>query len=190
MMDAILIKYIQENLGQSIQYQDLIMSRFQFIELKKNRLLLERGEVCQYIYFVSKGCLQSYLYDNEMREVTREIVTEENWYCDLQSFNKQEPAVENIRTLESTELYRINRADFQALIETVPQFGKVYQKILEAYYNNAVYRINSFVSLSALDRIIWLMQYRPNLMTRVSSKVIASYLGIHKDVYSRLKNKL
>lgn len=53
-------------------------------------------------------------------------------------------------------------------MQTVPQFGKVYKQILETFYANAVYRVNTFVSLSALDRIKWLMERRPHLMTRVS----------------------
>jgi hypothetical protein len=75
-------------------------------------------------------------------------------------------------------------------METVPQFDKVYKQILETSYANSVYRINTLVSLSALDRIKWLMDFRPKLMTRVSSKLIASYLGINKDVFSRLKSRL
>ena len=76
------------------------------------------------------------------------------------------------------------------MMQTIPQFDKVYKQILETSYANSVYRINTFVSLSALDRIKWLMEKRPKLMTRVSSKLIASYLGINKDVFSRLKAKL
>ena len=75
-------------------------------------------------------------------------------------------------------------------METVPQFSKMYKQILENSYANSVYRINTFVALSALERIKWLMDSRPALMTRVSSKLIASYLGINKDVFSRLKSKL
>jgi hypothetical protein len=84
----------------------------------------------------------------------------------------------------------IDRESFQALMETVPQFDLVYKQILEASYANSVYRVNTFVSLTALERIQWLMEYRPMLMTRLSSKLIASYLGINKDVFSRLKAKL
>jgi hypothetical protein len=75
-------------------------------------------------------------------------------------------------------------------MSSVPQFDKVYKQILEASYANSVYRLNSFVALSALDRIKWLMQHRPELMTRLSSKLIASYLGISGETYSRLKAKL
>jgi CRP-like cAMP-binding protein len=74
-------------------------------------------------------------------------------------------------------------------VTTVPQFDKVYKQILEASYANSVYRLNSFVSLSALDRIKWMMQYRPELMVRLSSKLIASYLGISGETFSRLKAK-
>jgi len=44
--------------------------------------------------------------------------------------------------------------------------------------------------MAALDRIKWLMDKRPGLMTRVSGRIIASYLAINKDVFSRLKTKL
>jgi len=109
---------------------------------------------------------------------------------ELLSFGNGIQATENIRCVESCELFAINRQSFQAMMETVPQFDKVYKQILEASYANSVYRINTLVSLTALDRIKWLMEYRPMLMTRLSSKLIASYLGINKDVYSRLKAKL
>lgn len=106
------------------------------------------------------------------------------------SFGLQQPATENIRTVEPSDLFAINRQSFEKLMEAVPQFDKVYKQILEAFYANSVYRINTFVSLTALDRIKWLMDYRPNLMTRLSSKLIASYLGISKETFSRLKGKL
>jgi hypothetical protein len=44
--------------------------------------------------------------------------------------------------------------------------------------------------MDALDRIKWLMEYKPALMTRISSKLIASYLGISPETMTRLKGKL
>jgi hypothetical protein len=44
--------------------------------------------------------------------------------------------------------------------------------------------------MSALDRIKWLMQYRPGLLTRLPAKLVASYLGINKDVFSRLRSQI
>lgn len=189
-MIAILRNHITSRLGNDHENLDKVLSNFKHITTKRNQQLLQQGEICKYVYFVAKGCLQVYVYDKDLNETTRDIIVEDNWCSELLSFGSGKPATENIRTVEPCELFAIDRQSFQMMMETVPQFDKVYKQILEASYANSVYRINTFVSLTALDRIKWLMEYRPTLMSRISSKLIASYLGIHKDVYSRLKAKL
>jgi CRP-like cAMP-binding protein len=189
-MIDVLKQHITQRLGTNLDNLDLVLSKFIAIEAKRNEQLLVQGNVCKYVYFIAKGCLQVYVYDSEMNETTRDIVLEDNWCSELISFGGGLPANENIRAIEPSQLLAIDKKSFQEMMEKVPQFDKVYKQILEASYANSVYRINTFVSLSALDRIKWLMQNRPTLMTRVSSKLIASYLGIHKDVFSRLKAKL
>ena len=131
-----------------------------------------------------------YIYDKDFNETTRDIVIEDHWCSELASFGSGNAAAENIRAVEPCELFAIDRTSFQTMIATVPQFAAVYRQILESSYANSVYRINTFVSLSASERIKWLMTNRPALMIRISSKLIASYLGINKDVYSRLKSKI
>lgn len=189
-MIEILKRHIINRLGSNIENLELVLSKFTPIEVKRNEQLVLQGDVCKHVYFIAKGCLQVYVYDSEMNETTRDIVTEDNWCTELISFGSGQPANENIRAVEPTHLLAIDKVGFGEMIEKVPQFDKVYKQILETSYANSVYRINTFVALSALDRIKWVMQNRPSLMTRVSSKLIASYLGINKDVFSRLKAKL
>ncbi|MFC4212719.1 Crp/Fnr family transcriptional regulator [Pedobacter lithocola] len=189
-MIAVLKNHIISRLGNDIENLDKVIASFTHIKTKRNTQLLKQGDTCKYVYFIAKGCLQVYVYDKDFNETTRDIVVEDNWCSDLVSFGSGNPSQENIRTVEPCELFAIDRKLFQTLMETVPQFDKVYKQILEASYANSVYRINTFVSLSALERIKWLMQNRPTLMSRISSKLIASYLGINKDVFSRLKSKL
>lgn len=189
-MIEVLRQHIIKRLGKDVENLDLVLAHFIPIEAKRNEQLLKQGEVCNYVYFIAKGCLQVYVYDQEMNETTRDIIIEDHWCSELISFGSAQPAHENIRTVEPSQLLAIDRKGFQMMMESVPQFDRVYKQILEASYANSVYRINTFVSLSALDRIKWLMQNRPTLMTRLSSKLLASYLGINKDVFSRLKAKL
>ena len=189
-MIEILRQHIISRLGRDTDNLDKVLDQFKPLQLKRNEYLLHEGEVCKHVYFIAKGCLQVYVYDKDFNETTRDIVLEDNWCSELLSFGSGNPATENIRSIEPCELLAIDRQSFQALMESVPQFDKVYKQILEASYANSVYRINTFVSLSALERIKWLMEYRPMLMTRISSKLIASYLGINKDVFSRLKSQL
>jgi CRP-like cAMP-binding protein len=189
-MIEVLEQHILKRLGNNSENLDLVLSKFKPIKVKRNEQLLAQGEVCKNVYFVAKGCLQVYVHDADMNETTRDIVIEENWCSELISFGSGQPSDENIRAIEASQLLTIDRNGFQEMMQTIPQFDKVYREILEASYANSVYRINTFVSLSALERIKWLMQHRPTLMTRLSSKLIASYLGINKDVFSRLKAKL
>lgn len=189
-MIDVLRQHIIKRLGKDIDNLELVLSKFKLVATKRNQLLLKEGEVCKFVYFVAAGCLQVFVHDGEMNETTRDIVVEDNWCSELISFGSGNPSTENIKTVEPSQLLAIDKAGFQEMVEKVPQFDKVYKQILEASYANSVYRINSFVSLSALDRIKWLMENRPYLMTRIPSKLIASYLGINKDVFSRLKSKL
>jgi CRP-like cAMP-binding protein len=190
LMLDILRHHITSRLGNDLENLDKVLASFKQIKTKRNEQILLQGDVCKYVYFIAKGCLQVYVYDKDFNETTRDIVIEDHWCSELVSFGSGNPATENIRAIEPCELFAIDRQSFQKMMETVPQFDKVYRQILEASYTNSVYRINTLVSLSALDRIKWLMENRPMLMSRLSSKLIASYLGINKDVFSRLKAKL
>ncbi|GGN06810.1 cyclic nucleotide-binding protein [Dyadobacter beijingensis] len=189
-MIDLLRQHIISRLGDDTEHLDQVLSSFKPIYTKRNQQLLQQGEICKHVYFIAKGCLQVYVYDKNFNETTRDLIIEDNWCSELVSFGSGAPAAENIKSVENSELFAIDRPHFQTLVGTVPQFDRVYKQILEASYANSVYRINSFVSLTALERIQWLMQYRPTLMRRLPSKLIASYLGINKDVFSRLKARL
>ena len=189
-MIEVLRHHIIDRLGKDVENLDTVLNHFQPIKIERNQFLLQQGEVCKQVYFIVKGCIQVFTYDNDMNETTRDIVTEGTWCSELVGFGSGQPATENIRTVEPCQLLSIDTQGFQTMMLTVPEFDKVYKQILETSYANSVYRINTLVALSALDRIKWLMEKRPKLITRVSSKLIASYLSINKDVYSRLKAKL
>lgn len=190
MPENALYHHLLERLGNRAKHLEQVLAHFTRIKVKRNVLLLQEGDVCRSVYFVAKGCLQVFVYDSDSNETTRDIIVENHWCSELSSFSTEQPAKENIRTLEPSELFVIDRIAFQKLIVSVSQFDAVYKQILESSYLNSVYRLNSFLSMDALDRIKWCMQHRPTLMTRLSSRIIASYLGIAPETFSRLRGKL
>ena len=137
--------HICSRLGSDLDNLDYVLSHFSERKLKRNEWLLKEGEVCRHVYFLSSGALQVFV-NEDGNENTRDIVLEDNWCSDLISFGTQQPAVEQIRAIEAAEICSIDRDSFQKLLESVPQFDKVYRQILEQSYANSVYRINSFVS--------------------------------------------
>lgn len=169
---------------------DIVLSHFKPMSLKRGDVLLRQGEVCTAAYFVAKGCLQVYATDADGNETTRDIGLEEAWISELISFGSGQPAVESIRAVEPTEVCAMSRDSFGQMMAQVPSFERIHGQIVEALYANSVYRIHTFMGMTALERIEWLMTNRPTLLTRLPSRLVASYLGIAPEVLSRLRAKL
>lgn len=189
-MHQFLRQHIVGRLGREPENIDKVLPRFQPLETKRADHLLMAGETCKYVYFIVEGCLQVYVVDKAGNESTREFYFEEQWTTDIFGFQNQVPSSEFIKCVEPCKLLRIHFDDFQQLAKEVPLFLAIYQRILEVSYNNTVYRVNTFTSLDALERIKWLMENKPRILTRLSSKLVASYLGISPETMTRLKAKI
>ncbi len=169
---------------------DHINKHFKLLKTKRNQILVAEGNICNYYYFVNKGCLRLYSISEDGQEATRYFAFENAFGSALPSLISQTPAFEFVQTIEPSELLAISREDFFNLVETVPQMAKIYRLILEAGFITAQKRIYGFQNLDALDKLKWLLNYQPDILTRISSKMVASFLGISPSTLSRLKADL
>lgn len=167
-----------------------VLSYFKFLKVKRNYHLLKEGDICRTCYFINKGSVQAYYLDKNNDEATRDFYFEGQWMTNIESFSKQNPSKEFYRTLEPTEFLAIDRDSFFQLIGKVPEFMEAYRQILEVSYSHSINRINSFNAMDALERLQWVREYQPQILTRLSSKIIASYIGVSPETLSRLKAKL
>lgn len=186
----ILKKHIIDRFGKEPENLDYVLNLFEEHSAKRGEILVPQGEICRHVYFIASGCVQVFVLDKDGNESTREFYIEDQWVTDIFGFQNQMPSNESIRCIEPSRLLKIHFDNFQHLSERVPQFAMVYKQILELSYNNTVYRVNTLMSLGALDRVKWLMENKPKIMARLSSKLIASYLGISAETMTRLKAKL
>jgi CRP-like cAMP-binding protein len=182
--------HIIQRLGREPDNLDQVMPYFEEMITKRGDYLLSEGEVCRYVYFIVEGCLQVYVLDKNGNESTRELYVEDQWITDIFGFQNQTPSTEFIKCVEPCRLLRIHYASFQQLSAQVPQFAAIYKQILEVSYNNTVYRVNTLTSMDGLERLKWFHENKPRLMSRLSSKLIASYLGISPETMTRLKSKM
>jgi CRP-like cAMP-binding protein len=169
---------------------DHICDHFISIKTKRNQFLLREGEICKEYYFVNKGCLRLFTYNREGIETTRYFAFEGAFGTALPSLIKQSPAFEYLQTIEASELLKISRENFFHLVDTVPQFARVYRHILEMGFITAQQRIYGFQGFDAVEKVKWVMNYQPDFLSRVSNKMAASYLGLTPSTLSRVKSKL
>ncbi|WP_307460277.1 Crp/Fnr family transcriptional regulator [Chryseobacterium sp. SORGH_AS_0447] len=183
-------KYIKTRTEIDDKTLSSICSFFQLRKTKRNEFLLKEGEICKYYYFVNKGCLRLFSNTDEGEESTRYFHFEDAFGTALSSFINQRPAFEFMQTIEPSELLVISRDDYFHLVETVPQFGFIYRQILELAYIKSQERIYCFQKLEAIEKVRWVLTNQTKLLTRLSNKMVASYLGFTPQTLSRLKSKL
>ncbi len=157
---------------------------------KRNEYILREGEICKFNYFVISGCMRLFSTNKEGVENTRYIAFEGKFGTSFTSLISGQPAFEHIQCLEKTMVLCISRDDFYKLVESEPAVNKVYRNILESAYITTQKRIYDFQGADSLERVKWLLANQPKILSRISNKVVASYLGITPHTLSRLKSKL
>ncbi len=173
--------------NESLSY---ICKHFKKVTTKRNEVLCSIGQTCKHFYFINKGCLRMYEIDNKGNEVTGYFALEDSIMSAITSFVLQKPSRDFLVSHEPSELLAINRIDFFKLIEELPEFNKVYQQFIEVAFIHSQMRIYSFLGMSGIDKIRWVIEHEPKLLTRISSKAVASYLGMTNSTLSKLRAKL
>ena len=63
-----LLYYLNKWVNLTAQEEEMILSYFEPCAVKKKKDLLEVGDICEYIYFITQGCLRSYFVDDKGNE--------------------------------------------------------------------------------------------------------------------------
>lgn len=163
---------------------------FSYQKVKVNEFLLREGEICLFNHFVLKGSFRFYHVNPEGQELTRYFAFENKFGTNLTSLIEGTPSLEYIQAVEPSEVLKIRSGDFFRLVDSVPQINLVYRNILQNAYITSQKRIYDLQGMSALDRLKWLLNHQPGILSRIPSRLVASYLGITPFTLSRLKAEL
>lgn len=168
----------------------LILDAFDVKTYLRNEYLLESGAISKYEFFVLEGCLRIHSLDIGGNEHTISFHTEGFWLGDLRSFIDKQPASYNIQALESSTVLAIKRDSWYSLLDSVPVIEKYFRLMLQNGLCAMQERILQIISTNAEQRFLELEDKRPELLNRVSQKVIASYLGITPEFLSVLRKRM
>ena len=167
-----------------------ILSSFTSLKLKRNQALEEEGKVCKHLYFVNKGCLRLYEIDDKGKDITGFFALENSLITAFTSFITQKPSRDFLRAYEPTEAEVIGKDSFLYLTEKYSEFKKLYDKLIEFALIHSQMRIYCFLGMEGIDKLKWVMEHEPKLLTRISSRAVASYLGMTNSTLSKLRAKL
>lgn len=159
------------------------IEQFQF---KKNQVLLRKGMVCNYLYFIRSGMMRGF-YHTSKKEITNSIATEGDIITSYYSFITRKPSYETLECLEESTVQAISYQKLNELYAHFPETERAGRLVLEDYYARLEERVISIQFKSAKERYDLLYQSRPALMHRAPLGCIASYLGITQETLSRIR---
>jgi CRP/FNR family transcriptional regulator, anaerobic regulatory protein len=156
----------------------------------KRSHLLKQGQVSNYLYFVTKGLLRAYCINDVGDEVNSWFMKENDFLIPVLSFYHRIPSQEAIEVLEDCEVIYIHYDDLMELYSKHTTFKIVGRILTEQYYCQSELRLSFMRGKSAAYRYKMLLQNYPELIKRVPSKYIASYLGMTVYTLSRTRKNV
>jgi CRP/FNR family transcriptional regulator, anaerobic regulatory protein len=157
--------------------------------LKKGSYFLKTGRNSSQLAFIKSGMLRIFV-ETETKEVTQWISTQGYFVTDLSSFLFGQTSRWNIQALEETEVYVINKEDYNTLSEVIPNWLTLEKMFLAKCFTILEDRIFSHLSLSAEERYQLFFSTHKELFNQVPLQYIASMLGMTPETFSRIRKNL
>ena len=162
------------------------------VTLKKGESFLDYGEPNQKLGILMEGLMYAtYVAENGQEWISRFFYTPDNAIVSSHdSFMSGENSIESIRAYEDSELIFITKLEFDGMLQQSGNLQQLVFKMAEESYVNAMKRVHMLQSLTASQRVKRFVKEHGDLVSRVQRQHVASYLGIHRNIFTRILNKI
>lgn len=185
-----LVEHINSKIENKLTESEinLLSNVFHLKKIRKHQFLMQSGEVCKIAAFVVKGALKKYTIDNAGKENILELYIENWWAGDKESFMIGTPTSYYIDAYENSELLVISKEDYINKLSNQHFIAKLNAVLTEKQSFQLMKRLHSSQTLSAEQKLEQLQVNYPEFFERFPQHIIASYLGMTKETFSRIRN--
>ena len=167
---------------------DRLLGLGRLIKTESGSVLTETGQVDTNVYIVKKGIARFSDFDGN-RERTFAFAMPGTIYYNKHSLVHDLPSYYQIDTWGETEMLIITKEDWLNLVTDCHEAALWMLRISmeELFYQE--YKNARVYNGDASERFRALLRQRPELISNIPQKILASYLGISPEYFSRLKKK-
>ncbi len=173
----------------SAALQQHLSTALKTVTIERKNFLLQEGEICKSICFIEKGLVRCF-YNRHSKEVSSWFMREGDLIISVESFFQQKPSYESIQALENCTLLCIQYDELQYMYKTFYEMNFIARVLTEKYYTLSEQRLYSLRMQRAPERYKFLIENFSELIKRVPSKYLSSYLSISEETLSRIKSKI
>jgi CRP/FNR family transcriptional regulator, anaerobic regulatory protein len=157
--------------------------------LPKNTLLHNADEVCEKVYFLEKGLVRWFYYNEDGKDVTDSFALENNFVTAFDSFAQRQPSRYSIELLEESIVHSMTYAEIEIELESFPETQRLTNLILVQILEQMLEKNAALQFKNARERYRFMSEKQTQVLQRVSLGHIASYLGITQETLSRIRAK-
>ena len=158
---------------------------------EKGEILIERGSNEPNMFFIRKGLVRSYYFNENADEITFQLFAENTFFGNVHAMMLNEPSKFTYEALEKTKVYTVAFDTFRKLMrEHADKFEVDRSFMFKSTFSQIYNRMESFVIMSPEERYEKYVKDHPNIINRVPDKYIASVLGITPVSLSRIRGRI
>jgi CRP-like cAMP-binding protein len=159
--------------------------------IKKGDFFNMQMMVCNDLGLVVKGIFRIYYHDPKTDSDKNLFFFSENQFVvSFRSFISQSTCYYFIEAMEDSEIVFISYKDLNNLYETNANWAKFGRLLAELFFAYAQSRTEEFVFFSHEERYLRLLEEHPNIIERIPSYHISSFLGITNPSLSRIRKRI
>ncbi len=185
-----LIKNIEIHLNIPRDIKKLMLSVVTISEIEKGYILVNEGNSCNELFFLTQGLLRSYYVRNNGTEVTSSFILENEFFTNVKGFITDTKSTETFEVLEKSTICRIKRTNYLELINTNPILNPINSYIINQHRIELEERIKMLQCLTAKEKYLFFESNYPKLIQRVQLSHVASFLGVRLETLSRIRKSL
>lgn len=163
-----------------------------YISLKKyekNELVIREGETFNFIGFLNRGLIRSYILDNG-KELTSRFTFENCVFTYLEGLLDDRFSHKTFQALEYSEVLILKKDDLPKILSMNPKFESIFRILLFDESVMQIQNIEDERKETPTNRYLKFLKENPEIYNRLSIKDIASYLGIEPQSLSRIRKRL
>jgi len=166
---------------------DQLIPYFQARYFDKKTILLQKGDVEDHLNVVVKGLVRKFIRVRG-NEITLQLATEGHMIQSEVSFHMRTPSDVILEALEPAALVSMDYQAVQDALEKIPNAEQLGRLIITYMFIKKDARYYSQLKNTTRERFLEYMTQHPHMLQRVPQKILASYLNIKPETFSRLKH--
>lgn len=186
---AYVYKFIQQYVKLNEQEFNQFLPFFEVRRFAKREQVLRYGQTDDYLNLVVKGLLRKYVLTGK-DEKTLQLAIEGKVIQSEISFHRRTPSTVIIDALEPSVLVSIHYDQVQYALENIPAAEKIGREMMTYLFIRKDARYFAQLNNTVRQRFLHYLKHHPQMVQRVPQKILASYLEIKPETFSRLKHLL